>query len=172
MLSAIGRLIGRHLTYANVVATLCLFLLLAGATSVALTGKGSGGTDVLKTKARVELDLGPSGENTTKKLYKDGTFKLKGLCSTTGLPAVRAQIQLTSSKNHSSVDSDADAEEDFGPGDAWTVAESDTNAQPVTTYASSDISATAPNGHQLTGTLGAGGNMSDADCIFNLALVG
>ncbi|MGI9019590.1 MAG: hypothetical protein ACR2G3_02625 [Solirubrobacterales bacterium] len=161
-----------HLTYANVVATVCLFLLLAGTTAVALNSGAFQNVDTLKTKARVKVNLGPAGEPAAKKLYDDGTFKLKGTCSTNGLPAIRAQVVLTSTRNHSSVDSDSDAEEDFGPGDVFTVAESSTNPQPVPFYSSSDISATAPNGRQLTGTLGAGSNMSDADCVFNLALLG
>ena len=165
-------LVRPHLTYANVVATICLFLLLAGTTAVALNTGALQDVHTLKTKARAKLDLGPGGDPSAKKLYDDGTFKLRGRCSTNGLPAIRAVVELTSARNHSSVDSDSDAEEDFGPGDVLTVAESSTNPQPVPYYSGSDISATAPNGRQLTGTLGAGSNMSDADCVFNLALLG
>ena len=162
----------RHLTYSNVVATLSLFLVLAGATAVAVSSGALEKVDVLKTKSRAKLELGPGFTASSKTIYSDDTFKLKGRCTPGMVPAVRAVVELTTETEHSSADGNSDADADFGPGDVLTIAESSTNAQLSATYQRSVISATAPGGAQLTGIIGAGSNMSDADCVFNLALLG
>jgi hypothetical protein len=58
----------RHLTYANVISTLCLFLVLGGGAAVAATklGKSSVGTEQLKGEAVTKGKLGPDSVNSKK----------------------------------------------------------------------------------------------------------
>ena len=57
----------RHLTYANVVSTLCLFLLLGGAAFAGTQlSKGSVGTNALKGEAVTKAKLAPNSVNSKK----------------------------------------------------------------------------------------------------------
>ena len=58
----------RHLTYANVISTLCLFLVLGGGAAFAATklGKSSVGTEQLKGEAVTKGKLGPDSVNSKK----------------------------------------------------------------------------------------------------------
>jgi hypothetical protein len=58
----------RHLTYANVISTLCLFLVLGGGAAVAATklGRSSVGTEQLKGEAVTKGKLAPNSVNSKK----------------------------------------------------------------------------------------------------------
>jgi hypothetical protein len=75
----------KHLTYANVVATICLFLLLGGATAIAAgqLGKNSVGTKQLKKNAVTAAKI-KKNAITTAKIKKDAVTGAKVKESTLG----------------------------------------------------------------------------------------
>lgn len=113
----------KHLTYANVVSTLCLFLLFGG---VAYAGtqlaKGSVGTDALKAEAVTKAKLHPNSVNSKKVV--NGSLTGEDIDSSTlgKVPTAGYAENATNASHATSADTAANAEKldghapgEFGP---------------------------------------------------------
>jgi hypothetical protein len=101
----------RHLTYANVVSTICLFLLLGG---VAYAGtqlsKGSVGTNALKAEAVTKAKLHPNSVNSKKVLDNSLTGEDIDAATLGKVPSATNAETATNASHATSADNAANAE--------------------------------------------------------------
>jgi hypothetical protein len=102
----------RHLTYANVISSLCLFLLLGGGAAYAATqlAKGSVTTNAIKAEAVTKGKLAPNSVNSKKVV--NGSLTGEDIASSTlgKVPLATSAETATNAGHASSADTAANAE--------------------------------------------------------------
>jgi hypothetical protein len=102
----------RHLTYANVISTLCLFLVLGGGAAFAATklAKGSVGTEALKAEAVTKAKLHANSVNSKKVV--NGSLTGEDIASSTlgKVPSASAAETATNATHATSADNATNAE--------------------------------------------------------------